>query len=95
MIGAALAGGCRTAERSPVIATVNGSEIRRDDFERFLALKMGEFNLSGVPDSLRSEMLDEYIRRRLVLDEAARAGYVVSGMWQIEHSSSMAAACSG
>jgi len=74
----ALAGGCRTADRSPVIATVNGREIQRDAFERFLALKMGEFNTASVPDSLGSEMLDEYIRRRLVLDEAARVGLAVN-----------------
>ncbi|MEW6212059.1 MAG: peptidylprolyl isomerase [Acidobacteriota bacterium] len=61
-------------DNSPAIAAVNGRDIRRAEFEHFLALKMGEFNTSDMPDSLRSEMLDEYIIRQLVLDEAARAG---------------------
>ncbi|HWP44140.1 MAG TPA: peptidylprolyl isomerase [Blastocatellia bacterium] len=77
-MAAANAAGCRSDAGSPVIATVNGREIHRDAFERFLALKMGEFSSAGVPDSLRSEMLDEYIRRQLVLDEAERAGLEVT-----------------
>ncbi|HVG21125.1 MAG TPA: peptidyl-prolyl cis-trans isomerase [Blastocatellia bacterium] len=71
--------GCRGAgDRQPVIASVNGNEIRREDFERFLALKLGEFNSDDTPDALRSQMLDEYIRRRLALDEAARAGLSIN-----------------
>lgn len=70
---------CRGADdRPPVIATVNGKEIRRTDFERFLTLKLGEFTSTGAPDALRSQMLDEYLRRRLALDEAARAGLSIS-----------------
>jgi parvulin-like peptidyl-prolyl isomerase len=77
-LAGAFAFGCRSVASSPVIATVNGREIRRDAFERFLALKMGEFNSAEAPDTLVSEMLDEYIRRRVVLDEAARAGLAVT-----------------
>ncbi len=65
---------CSGADQSPVIAEVNGREIHSVEFERFLALKVGEFNTSGMPDALRSEMMDEYIVRQLVLDEAARVG---------------------
>lgn len=65
---------CRGKDGSPPIASINGREIRRVEFERFLALKMGEFSASDMPDALRSEMLDEYIIRQLVLDDAARAG---------------------
>ena len=73
------ASGCaRPQESSPVIAVVNDREIRRADFERFLALKMGELSASDTPDPLRSQMLDEYLRRRLVIDEAARAGLTVT-----------------
>jgi len=57
---------------------LNGHEIHRDEFDRFLALKMGEFNNADLPDALRSEMLDEYIKRRLVLDDAARLGISVA-----------------
>ena len=71
--------GCRAGERpSPVIATLNAREIHRSEFERFIALKVGDLALPDTPDGLRSQMLDEYIRRRLVLEEAARAGLSVS-----------------
>jgi parvulin-like peptidyl-prolyl isomerase len=69
---------CRGGDRSPVIATVNGREVHRAQFERFLSLKMGEFTSGESPETLRSQMLDEYIRRRLVLDQAARSGITVS-----------------
>jgi parvulin-like peptidyl-prolyl isomerase len=71
--------GCRAgSDRSPVIATIAGQEIHRNEFEQFIALKVGEVASSETADSLRSQMLDEYIRRRLVLDEAARAGLSVT-----------------
>ena len=66
------------ADRSPVIATVNEEEIRRAEFEQFLKLKMGEFNRADIPDSISSQMLDEYIRRRLVLGEAGRGGLAIT-----------------
>lgn len=67
--------GCRTkTDHSPVIATFNSREIHRDEFDRFLELKMGEFDTTDLSNSIRSQMLDEYIKRRLVLDEAARLG---------------------
>lgn len=67
--------GCRTkTDHSPVIATFNSREIHRDEFDRFLELKMGEFDTADLSNSIRSQMLDEYIKRRLVLDEAARLG---------------------
>ncbi len=72
--------GCRgNSDRSPVIASANGKEIHRAEFERFLTLKMGELTSTETSDALRSQMLDEYIRRRLVLDEAARSGLTISG----------------
>jgi parvulin-like peptidyl-prolyl isomerase len=75
----AVAGACRSGrDRSPVIATINGQEIRRSEFERFLALKVGEFTTADSADSLKSQMLDEYIRRRVVLDEAARAKLTIT-----------------
>jgi len=69
---------CREGRhRSPVIATLNGHEIHQDEFERFLALKMGEFGGSEISGSLRSQILDEYLQRRLVLEEAGRIGLSV------------------
>lgn len=66
---------CRAGSgRSPVIATFDAYEIHRDEFERFLELKMGEFDTADLSDSIRSQMLDDYIKRRLVLEDAARLG---------------------
>ena len=71
----AMAASCRKAgDRSPVIVTLNGHDIHRDEFERFLSSEMSELNPADTPDSVRSQMLDEYIKRRLVLDEAERIG---------------------
>jgi parvulin-like peptidyl-prolyl isomerase len=75
----AAAAGCRAdGGGSPAIAKVNNQDVSRAEFDRFLALKLGEFNSPETPDSIRSQMLDEYIRRRVVLDEAARAGLTVT-----------------
>lgn len=72
---AALCAGCRTKrDPPPVIATFNAHEIHRDEFDRFLELKMGEFDTAELSDSIRSQMLDDYIKRRLVLEDAARLG---------------------
>jgi peptidyl-prolyl cis-trans isomerase C len=69
---------CRAGgSRSPVIATLNGHDIRRDEFERFLELKMGELSAAETSGSIRSQMLDEYLERRLVLDDAGRLGLKV------------------
>jgi len=75
-----LAAGCHKAtDRSPIILTLNGREIHRDEFERFLSLKLGDMSTADSSDSIRSQMLDEYIKRRLVLDDATRLGLSVSG----------------
>jgi parvulin-like peptidyl-prolyl isomerase len=79
LVIACLCGGCRgSGDHAPVIATLNASEIHRDEFEQFLASKMGDIGVADVSDSIRSEMLDEYLKRRLVLDEAARMGLSVT-----------------
>ncbi|HXG63531.1 MAG TPA: peptidylprolyl isomerase [Blastocatellia bacterium] len=73
------AAACRGSRNEPpVIAVVNGREISRAEFERFLALKMGEFTSSETPDALRSQMFDEFITRRLVLDAATQAGVAIT-----------------
>ncbi|MEK6301567.1 MAG: peptidylprolyl isomerase [Acidobacteriota bacterium] len=75
----AVTAACRLAgDRSPAIALINGKEIHRSEFEQFLALKVGEFTTADSADSLKSQMLDEFIRRRVVLDEAVRAGLTIS-----------------
>lgn len=86
LLVASFSGGCRArGDHSPVIATLNAQDIHRDEFEQFLASKMGDINAGDVSDSIRSQMLDEYLKRRLVLDEAARTGLTVTGA-EIEQS---------
>jgi peptidyl-prolyl cis-trans isomerase C/foldase protein PrsA len=65
-------------DNSPVIATVNGDEVTRAEFEQFVATKLGEVSTSDTADMLRSQLLDEYLRRRVVLKEAERAGLAVA-----------------
>jgi parvulin-like peptidyl-prolyl isomerase len=75
---AAMSVTCRAGgDRSPVIVTLNGHDIHRDEFEHFLELKMGEFSGSETSGPLRSQVLDEYLQRRLVLDDAGRLGLSV------------------
>ena len=82
-----LVGGCRTGgDRSSVIVKLNGRDIHRDEFEQFLASKMGDVSTTDISDATRSQMLDEYIKRQLVLNEAARIGLSVSST-EIEESS--------
>lgn len=69
---------CGSSESSPVIVVVNGREVKRAEFEQFLAIKMGELNTSDSSDVLRSQMLDEYVVRQLVLDSAAQANLSVT-----------------
>src|SRR5689334_23597793 len=72
--------GCRSrGSSSPVIARLNKLEVHRDEFEQFLASKIGDLNGSDVSDAIRSQMLDDYLKRRLVLDEASKAGLSVTG----------------
>jgi peptidyl-prolyl cis-trans isomerase C len=65
-------------DRSPVVASVNGEDVTRAEFERFVATKLGEVSSSDNADALRSQMLDEYLRRRVLLAEAERAGLTVA-----------------
>jgi hypothetical protein len=79
VLAAALLCGCRTDDGgSALIVTASGLEISRAEFDRFLSLKIGELNNAELSDSIRSNMLDEYIQRRLVLNEASRANLAVT-----------------
>ena len=71
--------GCgRGTDRSAVIATVNGTDIHKSEFDSFLSIKMGELTGSELSDAIQSQMLDEYITRRIVLGEASRASLSVT-----------------
>jgi len=74
-----IAASCRRShDNTPVIGYINGRPIHRSSLDSFMKVKMGELTLSEAPDLLRSQMLDEYIKRRLVLDEASRIGLSVT-----------------
>jgi len=76
---ATLSAACKKShDSSPVIAAVNGEDVTRAEFEQFVATKLGEVSASDTADMLRSQLLDEYLRRRLVLREAERAGLAVA-----------------
>src|SRR5215469_15197139 len=76
--GAAALCSCKSADHTPIIATINGDKIHRSEFDRFLRIKLGDLTTAEVPDALKSQMLDDFIARKLVLVEAARAGLSVS-----------------
>jgi peptidyl-prolyl cis-trans isomerase C len=78
LLGLALAGCRGKSDGSPAMAAVNGREVSRVEFDRFLALKLGEFANQEMNDSLRSQIFDEYLLRRVVIDEAARVGLTIT-----------------
>ncbi|MBI3652224.1 MAG: peptidyl-prolyl cis-trans isomerase [Acidobacteria bacterium] len=70
---------CRhKSDGSPVLASVNGRTITRVEFDRFVTLKLGDTVTGEMNDALRSQILDEYLLRQLVIDEATRTGLSVS-----------------
>jgi len=72
-------GACRGSRNdSPVIAKVNGQQMTKQQFERFLLMNLGEIGTVETSDAIRSQMLDEFIRRQLVVDAARRAGLAVA-----------------
>ncbi|MEN3331932.1 MAG: peptidyl-prolyl cis-trans isomerase [Blastocatellia bacterium] len=76
---AALSAACKkNHDNSPVIASINGEAVTRAEFEQFVATKLGDITNNETGDALRSQMLDEYLRRRLVLADAERAGLTVA-----------------
>ena len=61
----------------PAIST--GRILRpRAECELFVATKLGEVINNETGDAWRSQMLDEYLRRRLLLADAERAGLTVA-----------------
>src|SRR6185436_13701824 len=71
--------GCRgKSDGAPAMAAVNGRPVNRTEFDRFLALKLGEFATHDMNDSLLSQIFDEYLLRRVVIDEAGRVGLTIT-----------------
>jgi parvulin-like peptidyl-prolyl isomerase len=64
-------------DKSPVIVEINGSPERQAAFERFLKSRLSDFAGQGMQsqaesDQQRSRLLDEFIRRQLVVQEAVK-----------------------
>jgi parvulin-like peptidyl-prolyl isomerase len=71
--------GCRSkSDGSPVIASVNGRDVTRAEFDRFLALKLGEISANEMSEVLKSQMLDEYLTRQITTAEASRVGLTIT-----------------
>src|SRR5262249_234686 len=75
LLGAACS---RKGGGSPTVASVNGRDLKRDQLDRFVAMKLGDVGPAEASDVIRSRMLDEYIHRQLVIDAASRAGLTIS-----------------
>jgi parvulin-like peptidyl-prolyl isomerase len=64
-------------DNSPVVAEINGRDARKAAFERFLKSRLSDFiDQSGQAqeevDRQRSELLDEFIKRQLIIQEAVK-----------------------
>ncbi|HEY8459653.1 MAG TPA: peptidyl-prolyl cis-trans isomerase [Blastocatellia bacterium] len=64
-------------ENSPVIAEINGEDARKAAYERFLKSRLSDFiDQSGQSqedsDRQRSDLLDEFIKRQLIIQEARK-----------------------
>jgi peptidyl-prolyl cis-trans isomerase C len=64
-------------DNSPVIADINGEAARKAAFERFLKSRLSDFSdQSGQSqeesDKQRSQLLDEFIQRQLIIQEARK-----------------------
>jgi peptidyl-prolyl cis-trans isomerase C len=64
-------------DNSPVIAEINGEAARKAAFERFVKSRLADFTDQGEQDQeesdkQRSQLLDEFIQRQLIIQEAAK-----------------------
>ncbi len=62
-------------DTSPVIAVINGTSAHRAAFERFVKSRLSDFadrseQNQAESDQQRSQLLDEFIRRQLIVQEA-------------------------
>jgi peptidyl-prolyl cis-trans isomerase C len=71
--------GChKKGDNSPVIATVNGNDIQLGEFHRFISSRLGELSSDEMVDSLRSQMLDELLVRRIAIKAAENSNIEIS-----------------
>jgi parvulin-like peptidyl-prolyl isomerase len=77
--------GCRRSETAlsstpdaPVILIVNREPIHRTAWETFSALRLGDLKRESLSNAVQSQMLDDFILKRALLQEAARRGVVLA-----------------
>lgn len=58
------------AEKSPIIATVNGSEITQDVFELYGERRIGTKPDAELPDDKRKDLIEELVHRELIYQDA-------------------------
>src|SRR5262249_19008489 len=80
------AGGCRSTkssylgsseDKSPTIAEINGTPAHKAAYERFVKARLSDFadrseQSQAESDQQQSQLLDEFIRRQLVIQEALK-----------------------
>lgn len=77
--------GCRTSssrtnsadDKTPVIVEINGDEEHQSAFERFVKARLSDFTSQNTltqadNDQLRSRLLDEFVQRQLIVQEAEK-----------------------
>ena len=77
-------GGSRSGSadnKSPIIVEINGNPEHKDAFERFIKARLSDFNDESAEsqsdkDKRLSSLLDAFIRRQLVVQEATRKNIV-------------------
>jgi hypothetical protein len=68
-----IASGCgRAPATHDSVVRVNGRPLTTSEFNRFVHVKLGEFAAEPLDDAVRSELLDEFVKRE-VTAQAARA----------------------
>lgn len=77
-LAALCAAGCgATAESyagATAVATVNGETLSEGAFARFVTVKLGAFADEPLNDTVRSELLDEFVKRELAVQAALDLG---------------------
>jgi parvulin-like peptidyl-prolyl isomerase len=69
----AAAAGC-AGKSAGVVATVNGEPITREEFERFVAVKLGDLAAEPLSDTVRSQLFDDFLKREVTAQAAREHG---------------------
>jgi hypothetical protein len=70
------AGGCGRGAPDRV-ALINGEAVTGIEFESFLSAQLGDFSHEPLSDSVKSQLFDDFVRRRVTLQEARQRGLLV------------------